>query len=365
MYNALAQFLPPTGEALVEPKPNTLANWPAGAGWVHVVRKPPPIRAGKGAWYSNVDRESEAGVRAQKFAAWFEDQLEAQPASYQLLPIASPLSLWLRERPDLTALDYMTPAIWASIEAALPRAKNDPGAHGVTTMFPCTPAYSVRSKSAAEELLIARVYDFDGERVTVLWMPRLEKAQQKLVEAAEKLMEGTSELGRLDQSVLPRPPREDARFSRVERALDPDRLVPFLEGARRAIASVHDAVLVALQDYLTQLAGQALPKLEGNQALAKGVLALADSFGAALFFRTVHGEIKQVRIRAVPVARLQGSDSPAAQAGKFAIQTVGANTRNVSDSVTFPVLVAARDLDQATQFFAELDRAAEQADDKA
>lgn len=182
---------------------------------------------------------------------------------------------------------------------------------------------------------------------------RIEKAGQDVAKAVQALGEDLPELPTLDKAILPARYADDGRSTRTARILDKDGLDSFLRDATAAVGIVHDGTLEAFQQYLDKLAGQALPTLEGNHHLAKQILALADRFGVQLFVLSQTGEVKQVRIRAMAVTRLKNKDSPAAMAGKFSTYTPGGTSSPVRETVTFPQLVGARDLEQATRFFAE------------
>jgi hypothetical protein len=359
-------------ESKVKIKPSVIEHRPSGPGWIHLVREKSESPRGPGRWYANISRDSDIGGRAFQFVVWFEEKVKNQ--AVERLARSAPVpqfSLWVHESTSHTVLDMRTDGIWRAIEEMLRELRSTgdsrPGLFGTSTTLlglnlgKYEPALNADD---GDNLLVARVYDIASEHVTDFWMPSREKRiaqiEKALDRAADQLKEVTPEVPRLDEATLPRVGDIDGRSARTTRALDPQRIASFFQRANEDVEVFVDRAHDVLQEYLKNLAGEALPTLEENKLLAQRVLELADKCAAKLFFRTSQGEIKQVRLRAVPVTRPKESDSPVVKAGKFAINLAGGYTKTLSERPTFPVLVAARDATRAERVFAALDAAAAQ-----
>ena len=355
-------------------RPNTIKHRPRGAEWLHFVRHRLKVADAAGRWYANIERDGARGDGAHRFLAWFEDRLRADESDIAAAwKKIERVTLWVRETPRRKVDDLLTDEMWEELTTLRRAVLADWREHHSANRLNWTTLHGLDSKGAGTpqggrdaDLLLGWVYDKDDESVKDFWMPRreerIEKAGKDVAKAVEALRGERPDLPTLDKATLPARFAEDGRSMRTARLLDKGGLDAFLQDADVAVGQIHDGTLAAFQPYLNELTGQALPTLEENQYLAKEVMNRAERFGVQLYIRAKSGDIKQVRVRAIAVKSLKNRDSPAALAGKFSTSTPGTVPVSVRDSVTFPQLIGARDLGQATRFFDEHDRAPQSPD---
>lgn len=121
--------------------------------------------------------------------------------------------------------------------------------------------------------------------------------------------------------------------------------------------AIHDVIRSNLQIWFDSVAGQACPLFEHNKRLASDNLERIDRWGFRTFMER-KGELVQVRIDAKPARASQESNAEgrAASAGLFSIRAYDPSrgkTVPISDVATYPVLIVARSLDEATRIWKE------------
>lgn len=155
----------------------------------------------------------------------------------------------------------------------------------------------------------------------------------------------------LDAATLPPVPKPARGRPAAARLLIGPELNESFAGLDSAIEPLHDIAISIFQGWLDSVAGQACPLYEDNKRLVAMTLERVDRYGIRLFFER-DGELLKVRVEARPAtaAAKINPDSPAAQAGLFAVRVRDAEKAgsvNIGEMSVFPQLIAARDIDHA------------------